>query len=200
MSFIVVEGLDGAGTTTQAARLAAWLRERGHTAVETHEPTDGPVGRLIRAALRRQEGAVDVATLPWMFAADRADHLARLVEPSLASGSWVISDRYLHSSMAYQSLDIGMDAVFALNAAFRVPDLTLFIDVPVDTCLARIEARGGEREIFEERTRLERIDRAYRAVLSRLEARGDPIVSVDGSGSIDAVSRAVRGAVAGLVG
>ena len=73
--FFVLEGLDGAGTTTQAARLAAHLREHGREVIETHEPTDGPVGRLIRQALRGEEGAVDRQTLPWMFAADRADHL-----------------------------------------------------------------------------------------------------------------------------
>jgi dTMP kinase len=133
-----------------------------------------------------------------MFAADRADHLARLVEPSLERGATVVSDRYLHSSMAYQSLEIGLEAVFSLNASFRVPDLTVFVAVSVDTCLARIEARGGEREIFEERTRLERIDTAYRAVLSRLRTRGDPIVVVDGEQPIDVVAARIRDEVAAL--
>lgn len=190
--FVVLEGLDGAGTTTQAQRLAAWLREAGRTVVETHEPTDGPVGRLIRAALREEAGAVARSTLPWMFAADRADHLSGLVEPTLAAGSDVVSDRYLHSSLAYQSIDRPLEQVFALNAAFRVPDLTCFVRVPVEVCLARIEARGGIREIFEKRDQLEAIKRQYDRVLERLKQRGDPIVDIDGDAPIDQVEARIR--------
>jgi len=195
--FFVLEGLDGAGTTTQAARLAAHLREHGREVIETHEPTDGPVGRLIRQALRGEEGAVDRQTLPWMFAADRADHLTRLVEPTLARDADVISDRYLHSSLAYQSLDRPLDLVYSLNADFRVPDLTIFVRVPVDVCLARIEARGGVREIFEKREQLAAILEQYLLVLDRLEARGDSIAYVNGDAPVDEVEAAIRAAVAG---
>jgi len=193
--FIVLEGLDGAGTTTQARLLAATLRERGHEVVETHEPTDGPVGRLIRQALRGQDGAVHRSTLPWMFAADRADHLTRLVEPSLGAGADVISDRYLHSSLAYQSLDRDLDQVYALNAPFRAPDLTLFVGVPVQACLDRIEARGGVREIFEKREQLEAISRQYDTVLDLLAGRGDRIVHIDGDAPISTVQARILAAV-----
>ena len=195
--FFVIEGLDGAGTTTQAARLAAALRAEGREVVETHEPTDGPVGRLIRAALRGEDGAVHRDTLPWMFVADRSDHLTRLVEPALAAGTDVISDRYLHSSLAYQSLDRPLDQVLARNADFRPPDLTVYVSVPVDVCLARIEARGGVREIFEKREQLEAIAARYDAVLARLAARGDRIARVDGNADIDRVHAAILDVVRG---
>jgi dTMP kinase len=193
--FIVLEGLDGAGTTTQSRRLNAWLTARGHTVVQTHEPTDGPVGRLIRQGLRGVEGSVAMTTFPWMFAADRADHLTRLVEPSLREGTWVISDRYMHSSLAYQSLTLPLEDVYDLNRTFRVPDLTVFVRASVDVCLQRITARGGELDIYERRDRLEAISGAYDRVLERLIARGDPIVEVDGEASIDDVEANIRGAV-----
>lgn len=196
--FIVLEGLDGAGTTTQAARLTAWLRSQGREVVPTHEPTDGPVGRLIRQALRREEGAVHLDTLPWMFAADRADHLTRLVEPSLRAGVDVVSDRYLHSSLAYQSTQRPLEQVWSLNEQFRVPDLTVFMQIPVEVGLARITARGSSREVFEEQARLDAIAGQYEVVLERLEERGDPIVRVDGEASIEEVHAAIVAAVQSL--
>ena len=143
--FLVLEGLDGAGTTTQSERLAQALSARGEV-VLTREPTDGPVGRIIREVLRGDQRAPTVDTLPWLFAADRADHLTRKVEPALRRGAYVVSDRYYHSSLAYQSLTLPLEDVSALNS-FRSPHITFFLDVPVDECLARIGKRGGEREI-----------------------------------------------------
>jgi len=194
--FIVLEGLDGAGTTTQLGRLAARLREHGHVVHETREPSDGPVGRWIRRTLAHDPEAPDPVTLPWMYAADRADHLAREVEPALARGEVVLSDRYLHSSLAYQSLQRPLDEVAALNASFRVPELTVFVEVPVAVSLARIKARlateGGEPELFEERAKLEAIRDAYHRVIERLVARGDRIATVDGAGTIDDVEEGIR--------
>jgi len=196
--FIVLEGLDGAGTTTQGARLAGWLRAAGREVVETREPTAGPIGRLIRSSLRGEPDAPSERALPWMFAADRADHLDRLVLPALARGAWVVADRYLHSSLAYQSLVVPLDEVYVLNRTFRVPDLTLFVEVPVEVALGRIEARGGPREIFEHRERLIAIRDAYHRVVERLRARGDVIVEVDGTTTIEAVEAEIRAHVSGL--
>lgn len=197
--FIVLEGLDGAGTTTQLARLAEGLEAHGHVVHRTREPSDGPVGRLIRRTLAHDPSAPAPATLPWMYAADRADHLAREIEPALARGEVVISDRYLHSSLAYQSLQQPLDEVAALNASFRVPDLTVFVEVPVSVSLARIEARlareGGEPELFEERAKLEAIRDAYHRVIERLCARGDRIHVVDGAGDINEVEAGIRASV-----
>jgi len=193
--FVVLEGLDGAGTTTQQERLAQWLRGQGLVVCTTREPTGGPVGAWIRRTLNRDPDAPAPSTLPWMYAADRADHLARVVEPALARGELVLSDRYLHSSLAYQSLQRPLEEVAALNASFRVPELTIFVEVPVDVSLARIAARGAAREIFEERDALTAIRDAYHRVLARLRARGDRIVTVDGAGTVDAVEADIRAAV-----
>lgn len=198
MKFIVLEGLDGSGTTTQAARLCRWLDQRGDTVLPTHEPTDGPVGRIIRSTLRGEPGAPDVTTLPWLFAADRADHLARDVEPALAAGTWVVSDRYYHSSLAYQSLTLPLDEVARLNARFRAPDLTVFLDLPVDVCLERIAERGGVREYYEQRDRMERVAASYARVLAMCAGRGERVVVLDGNRPIDVVEAAVRAEVAKL--
>jgi len=195
--FIVIEGIDGAGTTTQVEQLTANLRDRGIDVRATFEPSSGPVGRQIRKTLVRDPSAPSRAALPWLFAADRADHLDRVVEPALAAGTWVVSDRYYPSSLAYQSLSMPLDYVHALNARFRAPDLLVFVRVDLETALARIESRGGTREIFEERDRLIQINAQYDAVLERLAAAGEPLVEVDGGQPIDAVARAILAEVEG---
>ncbi len=191
--FFVVEGLDGAGTTTQSKLLEVWLRERAPVLL-TREPTDGPVGRIIRRVLSGDDDAPDWRTLPWMFAADRADHLFSEIQPALDAGTHVVSDRYYHSSLAYQSLTLPLDKVASLND-FRAPDLTVYIELSVDVCLARINARGEAKEIFEKRDKLQRIADAYRQVIDFLRQRGDRIQVVDGDQPIEAVFGEVRSLV-----
>ena len=190
-AFLVLEGLDGAGTTTQTTLLANWLRKQGTRVLETREPTAGRVGRVIRDVLAGVDGAPAVETLPWLFAADRADHLWGDVEPALASEAYVVSDRYYASSLAYQTLTLPYSRVRALNADFRVPDLTLFLDVDVDECMRRIAARGGPTEIYERRDRMEAIHASYRTVMQHLREEGEPIVTIDGHMPIDAVTSAI---------
>lgn len=180
--FITIEGLDGSGGTTQVERLRAayGAREPGREVVVTREPSPGPVGRLIRTALTDTTIAEDV--LPYLFAADRRDHLNRVVLPGVARGAVVISDRYALSSLAYQSLAIGMSRVASLNADFPAPDLTVVLDLPPAECLSRIEARGGTRERFETLARLEEIAAAYDAAVAELSGRWR-IVRVDAHGT-----------------
>jgi dTMP kinase len=185
--FVVVEGLDGAGTTTQSARLVAHLEARGVAVLATREPTGRPVGQLIRRVLREEPDTPSPAALPWLFAADRADHLASVVEPALNQRKWVVSDRYYPSSLAYQSVEQPLERVLALNAGFRVPDLTFFLHVPVNTCLQRIGGRA-HREIFENQERLELVEARYQAVMALLRARGEPVIDVDGSAPVDEVA------------
>lgn len=197
--FIALEGLDGSGTTTQSARLAAWLRNLGHTVHTSCEPSEGPVGQLIRASLRQEPGSPDRSTLPWLFSADRADHLHRDIEPALAAGTIAITDRYAPSSLAYQSMEIPMDQVYVLNASFRVPDLVLFHELDVDVALSRIGSRGEAREIFEHRSQLERVAKHYREAMAYLDARGWPITTLDASLPIDDVTLAIQAAVTPLL-
>lgn len=182
MKFFVLEGLDGAGTTTQLERLVAHL-----DAVRTAEPTDGPVGRIARSSLRADPGAPAMEALPWLFAADRADHLTREVLPSLAAGRNVVCDRYVASSLAYQSLTAPLEDIWALNASFRVPDLLIFVEVDVDTALSRIQGRAGQAEIYDSRERLSVVAAAYDRVLEFLENEGWPVRRVDGRPSPDQV-------------
>ena len=118
--FIAIEGIDGSGTTLQTRLLADWLAARGHTVLETREPSHGPIGVLVRERLSVRSAPLEPAALALLFAADRLDHLAREVVPAIARGAVVLSDRYLLSSLAYQSLDC--DAAWVRE---RVEDLTL---------------------------------------------------------------------------
>jgi dTMP kinase len=184
--FIALEGIDGAGTTTQLERLAAHLGPRLHP---TREPSTGPIGREIRRHLAGPvEGAkLDPAGLALLFAADRLDHLRREIEPQLDRGVHVMSDRYTLSSLAYQTLGVPRDEVAAFNVRARKPDLTLFIDVTVDVAEGRRAKRNLPAEIFEERALQERVRNAYLAELELLRAAGEPVVVVDGSPAADLV-------------
>lgn len=193
--FLVLEGLDGAGTTTQLRLLTDHLQRRGHRVLATHEPTDRPIGQLIRRVLRAEPGAPSPRCLPWLFAADRADHLEGRIEPALRAGTWVLSDRYVPSSLAYQSLAMDFDEVYSFNQSFRVPDLTLFLAVPVHVALERILQRDAPREIFEVEDRLQAVAERYDQVLQRLKDRGDPWAVLDGTLPVDEVHRQVVAAV-----
>jgi dTMP kinase len=188
--FIVIEGLDGAGTTTQTALLVAALQARNIPVVSTREPSAGPIGQIIRRTLRGEADAPHPDTLPWLFAADRADHLHRLVRPQRLAGNVVVSDRYYPSSLAYQSLSIPMDRVLALNLDFDAPTLTIWLDVPAELSLTRLEGRS-EREIFEVKDKLEAIAARYHAVFALLEARGERVVRLDGRQSVGALAEVI---------
>ena len=161
--FIVLEGIDGSGTTTQAARLVASLRAAGQVVVGTREPSEGPMGLLLRQALTRRLVGISDRVLALLFAADRLDHLASLVEPALAEGKVVVSDRYVLSSLAYQGMRLPLAWVEALNAAARPADLTLYLDVDVRTASRRRHVRGGPVELFDADPVQRSVARAYAA-------------------------------------
>ena len=194
--FVVIEGLDGAGTTTQTARLADALRLDGHAVHETREPSDGPIGVVIRQALKkrvvtRAGTRLDPNAIALLFAADRVDHLRDEVDPALRDGGIVISDRYVHSSVAYQGSECDVEWVLEINSQARAADLVVFVDVPVEECLRRIDARG-ERDLFERREFLEQVAARYETAFSRRDA---PLARVDGTRSIEEVHSAIVGAV-----
>jgi len=188
--FLVLEGIDGSGTTTQVAHLAAALRAEGHSVWTTREPTDGPVGMLLRQALTRQLPGLSDATLALLFAADRMHHLATVVEPALAEGQVVISDRYVLSSLAYQGLQVPMAWVEGLNARARRPDLTLFLEVAPTVARLRRRGRGGPAELFDDDRLQIRIARAYGRLVRRHQ-RGYRIQRIDGEAPPEAVTRAL---------
>ncbi|MBP6628932.1 MAG: dTMP kinase [Kofleriaceae bacterium] len=196
---IVLEGLDGAGTTSQAQRLATALTAAGHRVHVTREPSDGPIGRLLRAMLTGQhalEGqALDQSMFSLLFAADRMDHLQREVEPALAAGAIVISDRWYHSSLAYQGTGAERAWIRTLNQRARVPDLTLLLRVRAEVAAARRHAAGRSQELFEDLAMQERVAAGYDAVMADLAAAGQPITILDGEQPLDAVTAAIVAAV-----
>jgi len=192
--FITLEGVDGAGTTTQLDRLAAHYGSRLHP---TREPSTGPIGREIRRHLAGPvEGTtLDRSALALLFAADRIDHLRREVEPAIARGVHVVSDRYVLSSLAYQTLEVPRAHVAAFNALARVPDLTIYVDVSVDVAEARREKRGGPVEIFDARALQTRVRQAYLDELALYAAQGATVVTIDGTPYPDQVFAEVLRAV-----
>jgi dTMP kinase len=152
--FIVLEGIDGAGTTTQTERLVAHLRGAGRAAAATREPTGGPVGRVLREILLGQHRCpmarpVGGSTMALLFAADRLDHLQREVEPLLAGGTDVVSDRYLLSSLAYQAVEADRAWVASLARGVRRPDLTILVDLPIEVAAERRRRAGRPVERYD---------------------------------------------------
>jgi len=188
--FIVLEGIDGSGTTTQALRLAEALRADGHEVLSTHEPSDGPIGVVLRQALTRRLVGLSDRVLALLFAADRLHHLEAVVEPALAEGKVVVSDRYVLSSLAYQGMRLPLAWVESLNAAARRPDLTLYLDVDARTAAGRRRGRGGAEELFDADEVQRAVARGYGRVI-RKHTRTQRVVRVDGAGSPDEVAVAV---------
>jgi dTMP kinase len=193
--FIVLEGIDGSGTTTQAALVAEHLRARGARIHLTREPSDGPVGMLIRAVLsgrlRSAGGApFDRRSLALLFAADRLDHMTSEVEPRLCAGVTVISDRYVCSSLAYQSQDCPAAWVKELNRLAPVPDLCVFLRVGTRDAGRRLSLSRQARDIFEEGAFQRRVAASYERAI-RAVPRGRLLV-VDGAMSKEKVFGAIR--------
>jgi dTMP kinase len=187
-TFIVLEGIDGAGTTTQGAMAAASLRQQSFAVLQTGEPSEGPIGALIRQALKGRvvlpagSGPMTEETLALLFAADRLDHLEAQILPALAQGQIVLCDRYLLSSLAYQGAACPMGWVEEINRHAVSPDLTIFISAGVKAAARRRASRGGAPELFESEERQRRVTRQYALAIAR-RARRERIVQVNGDRS-----------------
>jgi dTMP kinase len=196
--FIVLEGIDGAGTTTQTERLVNHLRARGRRAEATREPTGGPIGRLLRELLLGQHKLPDGkgvggSTMALLFAADRLDHLAREVEPLLAAGSDVVSDRYLLSSLAYQAVEADRAWVASLARGVLRPDLTILVDLPIEVAAERRQRAGRPVERYDADSYLYRVAENYRQL-----AREHGAAVIDGAGTPDEVGQAIAALVDAL--
>ena len=201
-SFIVLEGLDGSGTTTQAALLQDYFIGLKKPCRLTCEPTDEPVGKLIRDALSgrltspgtSKKVAFSERARCLLFAADRQEH-SREIEKSRSGGKHVICDRYILSSIAYQTLDetVSADWVIEVNRGCSVPDLTVFLDVPVTDCLARLKKRKDRPTVYEKKSFLTAIDLNYRHMFQTYEKRFGLFRSIDGTQTPEQVRDAIIG-------
>lgn len=202
--FLVLEGLDGAGTTTQSRLLGERLRAAGRRAHVTAEPSGGPVGSLLRQVLQKRinGGAgdgFDPHALALLFAADRLDHLSAEVLPRLAAGEDVVSDRYTLSSLAYQSVTTGDAAwVEEINGRARAPDLTIFLRVRPGMALGRRRGAGTTPELYEVDAFQRQVALSYERAVSSLQAGGQRIEVLDGEQPVEVVAEAVDRLVAKL--
>jgi dTMP kinase len=197
---LVVEGLDGAGKTTQIERLVAFLTAAGATPVVTREPGGTPVGERIRdILLDSAHTGLSPTTEALLYAADRAQHVEEVIRPALAAGRVVVSDRYLDSSLAYQGLarGLGVEEVLEVNlwgTGGLLPDLVLLLDVPAE--LGRSRSEGADRIEREAETFHLRVAQAYWALSRTYPSR---FAVVDAAGAPDAVAAEVRRRVAPLL-
>jgi len=198
--FIAFEGLDGAGTTTQARLLADRLEDDGVPVHLTKEPSEGPVGNLISLVLKHRLVAPTAGRpldpfpddlLALLFAADRIDHLHAEVLPKLREGIVVITDRYLLSSYAYQSLGCELKWVREVNAPALLPDITFLLDVPAPICLRRIEKERWESELYEGLDKLVVVRKNYLRIASSPIGESMRVVLLDGEKEIRSVHKEI---------
>lgn len=203
--FITLEGGDGAGKTTQAELLTAWLEAHGRTVVRTREPGGTELGQRIREMVLHERGHVAPRAEALLYAADRAHHVETVVRPALLRGDVVLQDRYIDSSVAYQGVARGLGAervrsVSEWAADGLVPDLTVLLDLDVTVGRARVAAARGDtfdRLESEAATFHETVRRAFLDAAAAEPAR---FLVVDAAAPTDDVQRAVRTAVGALVG
>ena len=209
--FIVLEGVDGAGTTTHTALLSKALRKKGLPITTTREPSDGPVGMLIRQILTGRVVVPGISgnrpsswsTMALLFAADRLDHLEATIHPNLMDGVTVLSDRYDFSSVAYQSVTAGGEPetvtwVRQINHHARRPDLTIVLDVPPNEAARRRKERSAGREIYDDQELQAMLAVFYSDIEKHFPE--DNVVHVDASRAIEEVAADILDAVKKLRG
>ncbi|MEM3201536.1 MAG: dTMP kinase [Candidatus Micrarchaeaceae archaeon] len=211
--FIVFEGIDGAGKTTQAKILSDYLASKGIKCFLTKEPTDGPIGAFIRQNARGVPGSfikinrniankkvdgslVNQFAMQALFVSDRLYHIEQFIKPKLESGSTVISDRYILSTIAYgMAAGISKKWLIALNKGLIEPDVTLLLDISPAVALKRIGARRGRKEFFEKEAFLGRARRAY---LELAKGRKGCII-IDAAKGKDEVAQEIKAKIDDIV-
>jgi dTMP kinase len=193
--FIVLEGGDGSGKSTQVPLLAAWLRKRGLEVVETREPGGTPLGQLLRTVLLDGDTDVGDRAEALLMAADRAAHVSEVIHPALERGAWVVSDRHVASSLVYQGVVRGLgvieiEEVNGWATGGLVPDLVIVLDV-TDEVAAERRPGAGDRMEREGDAFHAAVRAAYRDLAPE---RGWCVI--DGSGSAESVSARVAETVA----
>ncbi len=184
---VAIEGIDGAGKTTQAKMLVKWLRKIGVNAYYTSEPTNGILGKLIKKLIRKKDSDHRIDAL--LFAADRIEHYYGYIEPRLGKGGVVVADRYVYSSIAYQGALTGdADWVRTINKWIPMAGVAIFIDVSPEVGLTRLKRRK-----LSKRTKYERLEmlRKIREEYLKL-CRDGLMLVVDGERSVLEVQENIR--------
>ncbi|ACS34271.1 dTMP kinase [Thermococcus gammatolerans] len=197
--FVVIEGIDGAGKSTQAKLLAKWFEKKGYEVILTKEPTDTAFGKLIRKLVLTggREGIIDGARISHeaealLFAADRAEHVHKLIKPALESGKVVISDRYFYSSLAYQwARGLDLQWLIDLNRFAVRPDLVVLLDLPVKESMRRINGRSIKTEF----DKIVELQKRVRENYLKLAEMFPEIRIVNAQNSIEDIHRDIVGLV-----
>ena len=156
--FVCIEGLDGSGKTTHAYRLVRNLQKRGFDAVYTTEPSEGEIGKFIRASVLQGKKRVPRVVEALLFAVDRVEHLEKDVKPALKEGKIVVSDRCVYSSLAYQgAAGLDLEWIEEINRFALPPDLALYIDVPPEVVVKRIKRKKSVMERLETQRRVKQV-------------------------------------------
>ena len=187
--FIVFEGLDGSGQSTQASLLKDFLLEKGYEVVLTKEPSlESESGRKIRKVLSK-EIKISSKELQKLFAEDRKAHLENTIIPALKQGKAVISDRYFFSTFAYGASDgLDLEWLIEINDQFLFPDLTFLLKVGPKVCIDRIIKRGEGIDLFEKEEKLASVWETYKILPNRFEN----VYIVDGERSIEEVFKEIK--------
>ncbi len=189
--FITFEGIDGAGKSSHVEWLAEWLRGQGKTVHVTREPGGTELGEKLRALLLNDPMHLETETL-LMFAA-RREHLARLIEPALAKGEWVVCDRFSDATYAYQGGGRGLDRAKFVALEHWVhehtqPDLTLLFDLPLDVARERIVLANRSLDRFEQE-RADFHERVRQAYLERAHGHPNRIAVIDANHPLENIRK-----------
>jgi dTMP kinase len=189
--FIVIEGLDGSGKTTQATKLAKRFPQNQNVML-TAEPSQGKIGTFIREGCLYEDKRLPTEAEALLFAADRIEHMQKEVKPALDEGKLVICDRYLYSSLAYQgSAGLSLDWIKTINARALQPDFSVFIDVAPELVLERLQRKKSVMETLETQQKV-------RAIYLRFVEKGD-LVRVDGDKPKEVVAEEIYTVVLGFL-
>ena len=198
--YIVLEGIDGSGKTTQVERLHEFFEARGEKVTKTREPRkqDGLVGDLIQKILHGKTQIPPVA-FQYLFSADREMHHEEIVIPTLKKGEMLISDRCFWSAIPYGLLDrkseldentveyvLTAQSILSMYHQFIVPDFTFFLDIPIDLAMKRLEKSGNTREIYESKAKLEKIIKGYKWLLKEFSKE---FIIIDATKHVDEVTK-----------
>jgi len=188
--FIVIEGMDGSGKSTQSQLLFKDLKEKMKDVIFTFNPTAGPIGKLLTEQYLKHKD-LPVADA-FLFCADRAEHVKEVVLPALEKKMVVICDRYYHSTLAYQQTQgLPLQWLIELNSRFPKPDLTIFIDVPAEVCMKRMENDPAEKRKPNNRMKFEKLEFLKKLRSNYLQLpnvlKNEKIVVVDGNRSLEEV-------------